>query len=162
MKNEQLKPRERPITVGEIAPDFVLMDQNRQEWRLSEALRKGDVVLGFFPMAFTGVCGTEMKCITAGMGEWQKNGAEVVGISGDSFATLKAWADQEGLKQTLLADMHRSVCRAYGFYWAELNLASRGTVVIGKSADGKGRVKWVQAREPKNAMKWDEVLAAMS
>lgn len=159
MKNDQLAPRTSPVGVGDTAPDFTLKDQNRSDWKLSDALKKGDVVLCFFPLAFTSVCSTEMKCVTSEMDSWQKKGAQVVGISCDSFATLKAWADAEGFKQTLLADMHRQVCKAYGLYWPDLNVSSRGTVVIGQSADGKGKVKWVQAREPGKAMNFDEVLA---
>ncbi|MCC6676475.1 MAG: redoxin domain-containing protein [Phycisphaerales bacterium] len=159
MATEQLTARSSVIAAGEAAPDFVLKDQNRGDWRLSDAVKQGDVVLCFFPLAFTGVCSTEMKCVDAEMASWQRKGAMVVGISCDSFATLKAWADQLGLKQTLLADMHRDVCKAYGLYWPELNVAHRGTVVIGKSGDGRGKVKWVQAREPGRAMNWEDVLA---
>lgn len=161
MKNPDLAPRKSPLAVGDAAPDFVLKDQNRAEWRLSDAVRKGDVVLCFFPLAFTGVCGTEMKCVSDEMAKWQTKGAQVVGISCDSFATLKAWADQAGLKQTLLADMHRDVCKGYGLYWEDLNVSSRGTVVIAKSPDGKGKVKWVQSREPAKAMNFVEVLASV-
>lgn len=159
MLNAHLSPRTTPIQAGDASPDFVLKDQNRAEWSLADAVKKGDVVLCFFPMAFTGVCSTEMKCVDAEMASWQAKGAQVVGISCDSFAVQKAFADSLGLKQTLLADMHRSVCKAYGLYWPELNVSSRGTVVIGKSADGKGTVTQVQARQPGDAMKWDEVLA---
>lgn len=155
MPNETLNPRENVIETGETAPDFTLTDQNRKEWRLSDALRNGDVVLSFFPLAFTGVCGTEMECISSEMDRWRARGATIVGISCDSFAALKAWADQLGLKHTLLSDAHRQVCRAYGLYWPELNVAMRGTVVIGRD----GKVKWSQKREPKNAMDFDEVLA---
>lgn len=162
MLNAHLSPRSSPITVGEVAPNFVLKDQNRAEWSLSEAVKKGDVVLCFYPLSFTGVCSTEMKCVDAEMASWQQKGAQVVGISCDSFAVQKAFADSMGLKQPLLADMHRSVCKAYGLYWADLNVSSRGTVVIGKSADGQGKVKWVQARQPGDAMKWDDVLATLA
>ncbi|MBX3376591.1 MAG: redoxin domain-containing protein [Phycisphaeraceae bacterium] len=153
-----LTPRDQVIAVGQVAPNFTLKDQNRNDWTLADHVKKGDVVLCFFPLAFTGVCGTEMKCVNDEIDQWQKKGAQVVGISCDSFATLKAWADQLGLKQTLLADMHREVCRAYGLYWKDLNVSSRGTVVIGKSPDGAGKVKWVQSREPGKAMNWEEVL----
>src|SRR5689334_19208022 len=102
MPNENLKPRSAPITAGDPAPDFTLKDQNRADWTLSDQLKKGDVVLCFFPLAFTGVCSTEMKCVNDEIAQWQAKGAQVVGISCDSFATLKAWADQLGLKQTLL------------------------------------------------------------
>ncbi len=157
-----LEPRSDTIAAGEIAPDFTLTNQDRQEWTLSDAVKQGDVVLCFFPLAFTGVCGTEMKCITDDMARWQEKGATVVGISGDSFAALKAWADQDGIKHTLLSDSHRKVCKAYGLYWEDLNVSRRGTVVIGHSDSGEGKVKWVQAREPGNAMDFDEVLASVS
>lgn len=159
MKNDTLTPRSSPIAVGDTAPDFTLKDQSRADWKLSDAVKKSDVVLCFFPLAFTSVCETEMKCVTAEMDSWKAKGAQVVGISCDSFATLKAWADATGIKQPLLADMHRHVCKAYGLYWPDLNVASRGTIVIGKSAEGTGKVKWVQSREPGKAMNFDEVLA---
>jgi len=160
MANDHLTPRSSPIAPGETAPDFTLMTQDRQEWRLSEALAKagpGGVVLCFYPMDFSPVCSTEMKCITDEMEKWKAKGAEVVGISCDSFFTHKAWADALGLKQTLLADMHRDVCKAYGLYWPELNVAWRGTVAIGKD----GKVKAVQKREIKDALSIDDVLAAI-
>lgn len=159
MANEHLHPRTTLIATGEIAPDFTLTDSNRKEWKLSDAVKKGDVVLCFFPLAFTSVCSTEMKCVNDEMATWEKKGAQVIGVSCDSFAALKAWGEQMGLKQVLLSDIHRQVCKAYGLYWADLNVSSRGTVVIGKSADGKGKVKWSQGRQPGNAMKWDEVMA---
>lgn len=158
---EDLTPRETPIGVGEHAPDFTLTDQNRDKWRLSDAVKKGDVVLCFYPMDFSPVCSTEMKCVTDELDKYAKRGAQVVGVSCDSFYVHKAWADAIGLKHTLLADMHRAVSRAYGLYFADLNVASRGTVVIGKAADGRGKVKWVQARPIKEAMKSDQILAAL-
>lgn len=150
--------RESLIQPGETAPDFELQDQHRRPWRLSEAVKRGDVVLCFFPFAFTGVCSAEMKCVTDEIDRWRGGGAEVVGVSCDSTAALKAWAEQMGLEQTLLSDMHRRVCRAYGLYWPELNVARRGTVVIGGDASGVGKVKWSQGREPGVAMDFSEVL----
>ncbi|MEQ8770864.1 MAG: redoxin domain-containing protein [Phycisphaerales bacterium] len=151
-----------PIAPGQAAPDFTLPDQDRNDFSLAEHVKKGDVVLCFFPFAFTGVCGTEMACITKDMADWQAKGATVVGISCDSFAALKAWAAAEGLKNTMLSDLHRTVCKDYGLYWSDLNVANRGTVVIGQSDDGEGTVKWSDAREPGNAMDWDAVLAKVS
>ncbi len=162
MKNEQLSPRENPPSVGEIAPDFTLKDQARGDWSLSENVKKGDVVLCFFPLAFTDVCAAEMKCVNDEMDAWKAKGAQVVGISCDSFATLRAWADSARLQQTLLADMHRSVCKAYGMYWPDLNVSGRGTFVIGQSADGIGKIKWAQKREIKKAMDFGQVLAQVS
>jgi len=157
MTNPNLPPRDTFISKGENAPDFVLKDQAKAEWKLSEALTKGDVVLCFYPLDFSPVCSTEMKCASDEMGRWASKGATVVGVSCDSFFTHEAFAKSLGLKQTLLADMHRSVCKAYGIYWPDLNVSGRGTVVIGSD----GRVKWSQRREIKDAMSIEEVLASM-
>lgn len=154
--------REKAIGVGETAPDFTLKDQNRQDWNLAEHIKKGDVVLCFYPLAFTSVCSTEMKCVSDEIAKWSAQGAQVVGVSCDSFAVLAEWAKQLGLKQTLLADMHRDVCKQYGLYWKDLNVSQRGTVVIQHSPDGKGKVKWTQSREPGKAMNFEDVLAWLS
>jgi peroxiredoxin len=159
---DPLPPRTAPLAAGDPAPDFTLKDQDRNDWSLAEHVRRGDVVLCFFPLAFTGVCGTEMTCVSDEMEGWRERGASLVGISCDSFAALKAWTGQMGLRQTLLADMHREVCKGYGLHWPELNVARRATVVIGRDPSGRGRVKWVQTREPGKAMTWDEVLAVIS
>lgn len=149
------------LTPGSPAPDFTLPTQDREDWTLSEKLAQGDVVLCFFPLAFTGVCTTEMECITKEFASWTEKGAQVVGISCDSFAVTKAWSEQLGLTHTLLADMHRSVCKDYGLYWPKLNVASRGTVVVSAS-DAGPVVKWSQSREPSDAMDLNAVLAQLA
>lgn len=153
--------RASPIAAGDIAPDFTLPDQSRADFSLSEAVRGGDVVLCFFPFAFTGVCGTEMGCISRDMAAWQAKGARVVGISCDSPFALKAWAAAEGFQHTLLSDQHRSVTRSYGLHWADMNTTRRATVIVSRSEDGKGKVKFVEAREPGSAMDWDKVMTQM-
>lgn len=154
-----ITPRDSVLQPGDTAPDFELPTQNRGEtWRLSEALKKGDVALSFFPFAFTGVCSTEMECITK---EWSKltgKGGTVVGISCDSGPALKAWADQLGLQHTLMSDLHRVVCRGYGLFWPDLNVAWRGTVLVGQN----GKVKWSQKRDIPAAFSLDEMLSVMA
>ena len=162
MSTAQLTPLDAPIQAGHSAPDFTLTDQNREEWSLAEAVKKGDVVLCFYPMDFSPVCSAEMQCVSDDMTKWASKGAQVVGISCDSFFVHAAWAEQLGLKHILLADMHRNVCKAYGLYFEPLNVAARGTVVIGQSDDGIGKVKWVQSREIKDAMDLSEVVAQIS
>lgn len=161
MTNQNLTPREHPITAGETAPDFTLPDQDRKDWNLAEHLKAGDVVLCFYPMNFSPVCSTEMKCITDDLASFDKAGAQVVGISADSFYSHKAWSEAEDIGVTLLSDMHRAVCRAYGFYFEKLNVAARGTVLIGKSPTGIGKVKWVQARELSQAMDLGDVIGRL-
>ncbi len=153
-----LPHRQSPIGVGESAPDFTLKDQNKAEWNLKANLAKGPVAICFYPMDFSPVCSSEMKCVTDDMAKWQSKGVQVVGISCDSFFVHEAWSKSLGLKQTLLADMHREVCKAYGFYWADLNISGRGTILIGTD----GKVQWVQKREIPQAMKSDDLLAALA
>jgi peroxiredoxin len=155
--NALLTPRDSFIAPGDSAPDFILKDQTKADWRLSDALKKGDVVLCFYPLDFSPVCTTEMKCATDEFAKWTAKGATVVGISCDSFFVHEAWANSLGLKQTLLADMHRQVCKAYGIYWPDLHVAGRGTVIIASN----GKVKWSQRREIKDAMNFDDILMAL-
>lgn len=159
MANEHLTPRDTPIAPGEAAPDFTLPNQDRKDVSLRDLLAQGrEVVLSFYPFDFSPVCSTEMGCFTRDVARFREKEAVVVGVSCDSTWAHKAWSEQLGLKIDLLADLHRAVCRAYGFYFAPLNVASRGTVVIG--ADGV--VKWVNARELKDAINNDVLLAAIS
>ena len=161
MSHAALTPRSSPLSVGDAVPDFTLKTQNRTDWKLSEELAKGDVVICFYPLAFTGVCGTEMACVSKDMHTWSSKGVQVVGLSCDSFAANSAWAEKEGYKHTLLCDMHREVTKAFGLYWADLNVSQRATVRIGKGASGGGVVKSIDARQPGNAMNWEQVLASL-
>lgn len=151
-----------PIAVGASAPDFTLKDQTKEDWTLSDAVKRGDVALCFYPMDFSPVCSTEMACVTQEFDKMAEGGVQVVGVSCDSFFVHEAWAKQMGLKQTLLADMHRAVCKAYGFYWPDLNISGRGMVVIGQSDDGIGKVKSVQKRDIPQAMETDDLLNLLS
>ncbi len=157
-----LPPRIQPVEKGEPAPDFTLMTQAREEWTLSKALEDGDVALCFYPMDFSPVCSAEMRCVNDEFGSWQDKGVQVVGISCDSFWTHHAWAQSMDLKQTLLADMHRAVSKAYGFYWPDLNVSSRGTVLVSKGDDGSPIIRWVQTREVKDAMNINDLLAQLA
>lgn len=159
MKNPTLSPRSAPLGVGDAAPDFTLSAQDKSEWRLSDKLKAGDVVLCFVPFAFTGTCSTEMKCISREFAAWKAKGAQVVGLCCDSPYANKAWCEKEGYTHIILSDLHRDVCKAYGFYWSDLNVASRGTVVIAKDPSGQGKIKFVEARPPGQAMNWEQVAA---
>lgn len=156
-----LPARSTPVAVGDTIPDFTLPTQDRKDWKLSDAVKAGDVALCFVPFAFTGVCSTEMKCISDDVAKWSAKGAAVVAIDCDSMFTNKQWAEKEGYKHTILSDMHRDVVKALGIHWTDMNVSQRATVVIGKSADGVAKAKFVQTREPGKAMKWDDVLGML-
>ena len=79
--------------VGAKAPDFTLPDQDRAPVTLSEQLKKGPVVLAFFPAAFSSVCTTEMCTFRDSAADLHKVNATVLGVSVDTFFAQKAWAD---------------------------------------------------------------------
>ena len=146
------------IKVGDPAPDFSLKDQDQKEVKLSDFRGKKHVVLAFYPLDWSPVCTGENKCLTDDFPSFQSSNAEVVGISTDSFFSHKAWADALELKHRLLADMHRTVSKAYGLYFEPLNCAKRATVIV----DKHGKVAYVKVQEIKTARDDKEILAALS
>jgi len=146
------------IKVGDPAPDFTLKDQDQKDVKLSDFRGKKHVVLAFYPLDWSPVCTGENKCLTDDFPSFQSSNAEVVGISTDSFFSHKAWADALELKHRLLADMHRTVSKAYGLYFEPLNCAKRATVIV----DKHGKVAYVKVQEIKTARDDKEILAALS
>ncbi len=128
-----------PIAVGSKAPDFTLPDQDKKDFKLGDYLGKKPVVLFFYPLDWSPTCTKENACFTNDLSKFSK-WAEVAAISIDSVWSHKAWQEKMGLKHRLLADMHRSVTKAYGLYHPGANISQRATVVIGKD----GNVAWVK------------------
>ena len=145
------------IKVGDPAPDFTLKDQDEKDVKLSDFRVKKNVVLAFYPLDWSPVCTGENKCLTDDFPSFQSSNAEVFGISTDSFFSHKAWADYLELKHRLLADMHRTVCKAYGLYFEPLNCAKRATVIVDKN----GKVAYVKVQEILTARDDKEILAAL-
>jgi len=145
------------IKVGDNAPDFTLKDQDQKDVKLSEYRGKKNVVLAFYPLDWSPVCTGENKCLTDDFPSFQSSNGEIFGISTDSFFSHKAWADALGLKHRLLADMHRTVSKAYGLYFDPLNCAKRATVIVDKN----GKVAYVKVQEIKIARDDKEILAAL-
>ena len=145
------------IKVGAVAPDFTLKDQDGKEVTLSSFKGKKNVVLAFYPLDWSPVCTGENKCLTDDFPSFTNADAEVFGISTDSFFSHKAWADSLGLKHRLLADMHRTVCKAYGLYFPDLNCSKRATVIV----DKHGKVAYTKVQEIKTARDDKEILEAL-
>jgi peroxiredoxin len=114
------------------APDFDLANQFGEHVRLSDFRGVRPVVLVFFPLAFSGICTTEMCDLRDNLGLFAEKGAELIGISVDSKATLRAFAEQRGYDFTLLADFwpHGAVAKEYGVFLEEKGFANRATFVI--------------------------------
>jgi mycoredoxin-dependent peroxiredoxin len=124
-----------PAEVGALAPDFELQDQHGTPVRLSR-LRGRKVVLVFYPLAFSGICGNELSALR----DHPFDDAEVLTVSVDSVFTHRAWADREGYTFSLLSDFwpHGQVAQAYGVFDDARGFALRGTFII----DGEGVIRW--------------------
>ena len=130
--------------VGSKAPDFTLMNQDREPVTLSQ-LRGKPVVLAFFPAAFSGVCQKELCTFRDSMGQLSKANAQVFGISVDTFFALKAFQDQQKLNFPLLSDFNKQVIRDYGAFNEDMiglkGIAKRAVFVIDKDGIGPQRVR---------------------
>jgi peroxiredoxin len=127
------------VEIGDKAPDFELKDQHGAPVKLSD-FRGRKVVLIFYPLAFSGICGSELCAIRDEFIASAGDGVQVVTVSVDSMYSHRAWADQEGYTFPLLSDFwpHGEVARAYGVFDDERGLAVRGTFIV----DGEGVVRW--------------------
>lgn len=128
------------VDVGAEAPDFELRDQHAQPHRLSAYRGSKNVVVVFYPFAFTRVCTGEMCAIRDEIGRLQNDTTQVLAISCDTVASLRVFAEREGLTYPLLSDYwpHGAVASAYGVFNEMLGAADRGTFVI----DRAGIVRW--------------------
>jgi len=139
------------VEVGDVAPDFELKDQHGTPVKLSSFRGSKNVVLVFYPLAFSGVCTGEMCAIRDQFPEVSRDDVELLAVSVDSFFVLKNWAEQEHFNFAMLTDFwpHGEVARSYGVFDDTMGVAIRGTFIIDK--DGVVRWKVVnpipQARE---------------
>jgi peroxiredoxin len=102
------------VEPGQLAPDFTLLDDAREPFTLSDACAEQNVLLLFFPGAFTSVCTNEMVQVNDELGDYEAHDARVVGLSTDAPAVLAAFKETHGLDYTLVSDHNASVCETYG------------------------------------------------
>jgi len=105
------------LEVGAKAPDFELTDTEGKKVHLYDVLKEGKpVILAFYPAAFSPVCGDEMSLFQETLGEFERLGARIVGISVDNYWSVAAFAKAKGIKYPLLSDFHPkgAVARKYG------------------------------------------------
>ena len=128
-----------PITVGTKAPDFALKSKTATgvvEVKLSNHFGKKNTVLLFFPLAFTGVCTSEMCDITSGLAAYSGMNAEVIAISVDSPFAQEAWAKQNHIGITLASDLNKKTAADYGVLLPDLgglgSTSARAAFVIDK------------------------------
>jgi peroxiredoxin (alkyl hydroperoxide reductase subunit C) len=151
-----------PIEVGASAPDFVLKDQNNQQVRLSDFQGRRNVLLVFYPLAFTGTCQGELCQVRDNLADFVNDDVQLLTVSVDSPYSHKVWADREGYEFPLLSDFwpHGAMAQAYGVFNAERGFANRGTFLI----DRDGVVRFAEMNSPGEARDqngWRKALASL-
>ncbi len=150
------------IDVGSPAPDFTLMNQDRQPVALREQRGK-TVLLAFFPAAFSSVCAKELCTFRDSLARLNDADAQVFGISVDTFFTLKAFHDQQHLSFPLLSDFNKQVIRDYGVFNEDMiglkGIAKRAVFVIDK--DGIVRHREV-LEDARNEPDYEQVFAVLA
>ncbi len=158
------------IQKGDQAPDFTLVTKTAdgpQLVKLSEQVGSANLVLLFVPMAFTGVCTTELCTISNGISEFDALDAKVFGISGDNPFAQAAWAEKEGITIPLLSDYEHAVAKAYGVAYDQF-LPAKNLIMGGvpkRSAfviDKAGVVQYAEVKEsPGDMPDFDAIKACL-
>jgi peroxiredoxin len=155
------QPGMTPV-VGTQAPGFALRDQHGQTVRLEDFRGRKTVVVVFYPFAFTPTC-TDELCAIRDEGPGPENDeVQVLGISCDTTASLRVFADQQRIGYPLLSDFwpHGEVARAYGVFLEQRGFATRGTFLI----DRDGVLRWSVVNPPgeaRSTKEYAEALAAL-
>ncbi len=131
-----------------MAPDFTLPGTSGEVVTLSSFRGWKNVILAFFPLAFTGVCTREMVDFSADHSEFDNLDCVVLAISVDSVPTLKEFQARTGMRVEFLSDFHRTVSRLYDTLVEEQFLSKRAYVLI----DEAGVVRWTH-EEPHDGQK---------
>jgi peroxiredoxin len=135
------------LSKGQSAPAFNLFNSEKSKVSLSDFSGKNLVIL-FFPQAFTGVCTTELCSIRDNMNVYTSLNAEVVGISVDSIFTLAKFKEEQGYNFNLLSDFNKDVSKAYGAFYDEFvfdmkGVSRRAAFVV----DGNGQIQYAEVLE---------------
>ena len=135
------------LQIGDLAPEFKLYSSEKEEVNLGSYRGKNLVVL-FFPQAFTGVCTTELCTIRDDIGNYQNLNADVVAISVDSPFTLDRFKADQNLNFPLLSDFNKDVSQAYDAYYDEFVFGMKG---VSKRAafviDKDGKIQYAEVLE---------------
>jgi peroxiredoxin len=135
------------LQIGDTAPLFTLKSSDKADVSLSDYSGKNVVVL-FFPLAFTGVCTTELCSIRDNKSDYENLNAEVLAISVDSLFTLAKFKEIEGYNFPLLSDWNKETAAAYGALYDEFVLDMKG--VAKRSAfvvDKDGKIRYAEVLE---------------
>ena len=135
------------LTTGNKAPDFTLRSSDKSQVHLHD-FHGQNVVLLFFPAAFTGVCTKELCDIRDGLSEYQGLNAQVLAISVDSLFTLQKWKEDQNFNFPMLSDFNKTVSKKYDTLYKEFVFEMKG--VSKRSAfviDKEGIIQYVEVLE---------------
>lgn len=135
------------LQIGELAPSFTLFNTEKKEISLSDYKGKNVVIL-FFPLAFTSVCTAELCEMRDNIATYSKLNAEIIGISVDSIFTLGKFKAEQTLPFDLLSDFNKEVSTAYESIYENFVLGMKG--VSKRSAfviDGNGSIQYAEVLE---------------
>jgi peroxiredoxin len=135
------------LNVGEQAPDFKLFNTDKAEINLADYRGKNVVVL-FFPLAFTGVCTAELCQMRDDIATYSGLNAEILGISVDSIFTLGKFKEEQNLPFNLLSDFNKEIAQSYGSYYDTFvfgmkGVAKRAAFVV----DATGVIRYAEVLE---------------
>jgi peroxiredoxin (alkyl hydroperoxide reductase subunit C) len=150
------------LGVGMSAPDFTLKDQQGQPVELRSLRGAKNVLLVFFPLAFTVICQGELDEIRDNLPTYQNDDTVTLAISVGPPPTHKVWAKQSGFTFPVLSDFwpHGAVAEAYGVFNDVAGFANRGTFVVDRS----GVIRFAEMKapgEPRTQALWTDALAAL-
>lgn len=149
-----------PAEIGQLAPDFEIKNQFGQKVSLSSLRGEKNVVLVFYPLAFTGKCTAELCAIRDESSVFENDDTQVFGISCDPTASLKVFAEQEKYEFPLLSDFwpHGEVSKAYGAFFEPRGYSTRATFII----DKEGVVRWSVINSPADARRTEDYRDALA
>lgn len=151
------------IKVGDKAPLFSLHSTTKEEFNLEDC-QGSQVVLLFFPLAFTGVCTTELCTMRDNMKKYEALNAKVIGISVDSVFTLEKFKEEQKLNFPLLSDFNKEVSRSYDSIYEEFvfgmqGVSKRAAFVISEN----GTIKYAEILENAGELpNFDAILGALN
>ena len=142
------------------APDFELPNQFGEHIRLSDFRHKKPVALVFFPLAFSSTCTSELCELRDNIALFSNKSIELLGVSVDSKATQRAFAEAEGYEFNLLADFwpHGAVAKEYGVFLPEKGFANRASFLI----DANGIIRASVVTAPGEARSMTAYRAALA
>ena len=147
------------VKVGQAAPDFTASYLKRENGRfsfpqvkLSEFKGQKNVVLAFFPAAFSPGCTGEMAKYQEQAGQFNANNTVILGMSVDSTWANEAFADKLGVKFPILSDASRTISKSYGLFNEQQLVANRATFVIDKNGIVQKEFVQTEALDPNKSL----------